>query len=116
MRESCDADRRGYHRRLTRTATAPRDAVSNPFVRADRHCAEDRQHPGPDERTLAERVTAHGDPVNGVARETLLTGIGLDRHVIAREARQCHSNLLPIERQQARVPCRSPRPRCRIDA
>jgi hypothetical protein len=57
-------------------------------MRAGRHRAEDRDDSGPDECTLAERVTAHGDFPNGVARETPLAGIGLDRHLIAREARE----------------------------
>ena len=64
-------------------------------MRADCHRAKDREHPGPNECALAERVAAHGDLANGVARETLLAGISLDRHLIAREAREAPSGLDP---------------------
>ena len=57
------------------------------------HRAKSSEHPGPDECTLAERVAAHGDRANGVARETLLAGIGLDRDFIAREAREATGGL-----------------------
>ena len=62
-------------------------------MRADRHRAKDREHPGPNECALAERVAAHGDRANGVARETLLAGLGLDRDLIAREAREAPGGL-----------------------
>ncbi len=57
-------------------------------MRTGRHRAENREHPGPDERALAERVAAHGDLANGIAPEALLAGIGLDGDLIAREARE----------------------------
>ena len=71
------------------------DAVPTAFVRADRQRAKDREHSGPNECALAERVAAHGDLANGVAREALLTGIGLDGDLIAREAREAPSGLDP---------------------
>ena len=64
-------------------------------MRADCQRAKDREHPGPNECALAERVAAHGDLANGVARETLLAGIGLDRDLIAREAREAPGGLDP---------------------
>ena len=67
--------------------------LPTPFVRADRHCAKDREQPGPDECTLAERVAAHGDRAHGVARETLLAGLGLDCDLIAGEAREAPGGL-----------------------
>jgi hypothetical protein len=63
------------------------DAVPTPFVRADCQRAKDREHCGPNECPLAEWVVAHGDRANVVARETPLTGLGLDHDVIARETR-----------------------------
>src|SRR3990170_445432 len=69
------------------------DAGATPFVRAGRHRAENREHPGPNECALAERVAAHGNLANGIARETLLAGIRLDRDVITREAREATGGL-----------------------
>jgi len=50
--------------------------------------ANGRTRAGPDEHTHAEWMVTQGNLANGVPRETLLAGVGVERDLICREARQ----------------------------
>ena len=68
-------------------------------ARAGGKRAQGRTRAGPDERSDAEWLATHGDLANGVDRETFLAGIGLDRDVIAREAREATEEAVAIRRR-----------------
>lgn len=62
-------------------------------ARAGGHCAKGRTRAGPDQHGHAEWLVTHGDLADGFARETLLAGVGPDRDVVAREAREATGGL-----------------------
>jgi len=51
-------------------------------------CASGRTRAGPDKHSHAEWLVAHGDLANGLPPEMLLAGVGVDRDLICRQARQ----------------------------